>query len=243
MIPYVLEVGGQEVVLTPDPAHEFTATTEQVALGYGVTPENIRKHKETKSDELVEGKHFLSVSITHAGNGNLTQTLWTKRGIVRLGFFIRSARARLFRDMAEDLVLSAMSAPATPALVSARGLAEAFGVAKKVVFNRLSHAGIKPTHHYFEPVCGAPAYLYPLDAVQARWPAVVFEPERCEAFPGVAPVAQAVSASRSGKSARAHHPRLIPTDNALEQLAKRLLSLEAQKKAVLKELASLGGGA
>ena len=33
------------------------------------------------------------------------KTLWTKRGIVRLGFFIKSDRAKLFRDWAEDLVI------------------------------------------------------------------------------------------------------------------------------------------
>jgi len=31
--------------------------------------------------------------------------LWTKRGIVRLGFFVKSERAKMFRDWAEDLVI------------------------------------------------------------------------------------------------------------------------------------------
>ena len=34
------------------------------------------------------------------------QILWTKRGIVRLGFFIKSERAKMFRDWAEDLVVN-----------------------------------------------------------------------------------------------------------------------------------------
>jgi Phage antirepressor protein KilAC domain len=34
-------------------------------------------------------------------------TLWIKRGIIRLGFFIKSARAKHFRDAAEDLVIDA----------------------------------------------------------------------------------------------------------------------------------------
>jgi len=37
--------------------------------------------------------------------GSQDQTLWTKRGIVRLGFFIKSERAKLFRDWAEDFIL------------------------------------------------------------------------------------------------------------------------------------------
>lgn len=32
--------------------------------------------------------------------------MWTKRGIVRLGFFIKSERAKMFRDWAEDLVIN-----------------------------------------------------------------------------------------------------------------------------------------
>lgn len=63
-------------------------------------------------DELIEGKHFVtSVTKSNAGcksGGYLqnTPTLWTKRGIVRLGFFIKSERAKMFRDWAEDLVVN-----------------------------------------------------------------------------------------------------------------------------------------
>ncbi len=244
ILPYVLEVGTQEVVLTPDPTHEFTATTEQVALGYGVSPEAIRSLKTRRDEELLEGKHWVTatgVAIRNAGELQRQQTLWTKRGIVRLGFFIRSARARLFRDMAEDLVIGVMTAPqaGTPALISARGVAAGLGCSRTSAQNRISHARIKPTHHYLDPTKGQPGYLYPLDAVQARWPAVSFRAFIGDARPGLAPVASAVTASAGGKIARRHQPRLLPTDTSTEQLARRLLSLEAQKKAVLRELAAL----
>ncbi|WP_155299603.1 hypothetical protein [Deinococcus kurensis] len=247
ILPYVLEVGTQEVVLTPDPTHEFTATTEQVALGYGVSQENIRQHKLSKADELIEGKHWITVtsgvSNPNAGNLQRQQTLWTKRGIVRLGFFIRSARARLFRDMAEDLVIGQLAtvtnSHAGPALISARGVAAGLGCSRTSAQNRISHARIKPTHHYLDPTKGQPGYLYPLDAVQSRWPAVSFRAFIGDARPGLAPVASAVTASAGGKIARRHQPRLLPTDTSTEQLARRLLSLEAQKKAVLRELAAL----
>lgn len=240
ILPYVLEVGTQEVVLTPDPAHEFTATTEQVALGYGVSASSIRDHKANRPEELVEGKHWV-VGNSDTLGGRQQVTLWTKRGIVRLGFFIRSARARLFRDMAEDLVIGVMTAPqaGTPALISARGVAAGLGCSRTSAQNRISHARIKPTHHYLDPTKGQPGYLYPLDAVQARWPAVSFRAFIGDARPGLAPVASAVTASAGGKIARRHQPRLLPTDTSTEQLARRLLSLEAQKKAVLRELAAL----
>lgn len=237
-LPYVLEVGSQEIVLTPDPTHEFTAPTDQVALGYDVTPDAIRMVKRRRAEEFVEGKHYCVTDRYAPGDGQ--RTLWTKRGIVRLGFFIRSARARMFRDMAEDLVIGVMQRPVgAPALISARGVAAALGCSRTSAQNRISHARIQPTHHYIDPLKRQPGYLYPLDAVQDRWPAVEFQPYAGEAHAGLAPVAVNVTASASGKIARQHRPRLLPTDTSTEQLARRLLSLEAQKRAVLKELAAL----
>ena len=71
---------------------------------------------------MLEGKHFLgNVNIIHAATpGSSRGTLWTKRGIVRLGFFIRSERARLFRDWAEDLVLAVVDKPAAQPVPSGR---------------------------------------------------------------------------------------------------------------------------
>jgi hypothetical protein len=86
-------------------------TTKQVAEGYGISPITIRRHIMEYKEDLIEGKHYLKgvqIMNTLAGS-NLQphQTFWTKRGIVRLGFFIKSERARLFRDWAEDLIIYA----------------------------------------------------------------------------------------------------------------------------------------
>lgn len=243
ILPYVLEVGTQEVVLTPDLAHEFTATTEQVALGYGVSASSIRDHKANRPEELVEGKHWV-VGNSDTLGGRQQVTLWTKRGIVRLGFFIRSARARLFRDMAEDLVIgqlatSVRNPDGQPALISARGVSAAVGIPPRHASTTLRRQGIEATHHFLESRCGAPAYLYPLPDVQAIWPDVTFTPYQGEARPGVAAVVRVVGAAARTKAANRHQPRLLPTDTSTEQLARRLLSLEAQKKAVLRELGAL----
>ena len=103
------------VTVEPNEKHEFLMTTNEVAKGYGVSGGTIRKHKVEHRDELIEGKHFITVenaqmngatkSNADRESATYKQTLWTKRGIVRLGFFIKSERARLFRDWAEDLVL------------------------------------------------------------------------------------------------------------------------------------------
>lgn len=88
----------------PNDRHEWVLTSAETAEGYGVSESTIRMHKQRNADELIEGKHFISVTNSDAV-GNQAATYWTKRGVVRLGFFIKSERARLFRDWAEDLVL------------------------------------------------------------------------------------------------------------------------------------------
>lgn len=143
--------------------------------------------------------------------------------------------------MAEDLVLGAMAKGVqqadAPALISARGIAEALNITTKCAAMQMKRAGIIPTHHFLVPR-GTPAYLYPLPQVEAHYG------QRLPAFQGVArrsaaPVVQRVANSERGKIARRHQPRLLPTDTSTEQLARRLLSLEAQKREVLRELATL----
>lgn len=99
---------GLTVTVIPSSNHEYLMSTKSVAEGYGVVHSTINRHKLEHSQELIEGKHFFSaVSIPHsAAPGAAQGTLWTKRGIVRLGFFIKSDRARMFRDWAEELVIS-----------------------------------------------------------------------------------------------------------------------------------------
>jgi len=108
---------GITVSVIPDQNHEFLMTTREVALGYDVSPYTIRRHSMEHSSELHEGKHFIKgvqkchtlakgVQKTHTlANAQPHQVFWTKRGIVRLGFFIKSQRAKLFRDWAEELIL------------------------------------------------------------------------------------------------------------------------------------------
>jgi hypothetical protein len=112
-VPVVFQSGGNITLnIQPDPRHEWLLTTEQVAEGFGVSTEAIRSAKSRHSDEVVQDKHFLDVAICNArpGNGAQSITLWTKRGVVRLGLFLRSERAKRFRDFCEDLVLNATAA-------------------------------------------------------------------------------------------------------------------------------------
>lgn len=84
--------------------HVFHISTRDVAEGYGVDRRIIDNHKRLHADELIEGKHWFKFSTNTAG-GNQSTIQWTKRGIVRLGFFIKSERAKQFRDWAENYVI------------------------------------------------------------------------------------------------------------------------------------------
>lgn len=109
----IITIDADEIVVRISQDHEFLLETKEVALGYGVSETVIRRHKQEHADELVDGKHFVScVQNMNAGGPPIKRTLWTKRGVIRLGFFIRSERAKRFRDAAEDLVLREVSAPA-----------------------------------------------------------------------------------------------------------------------------------
>ncbi len=96
------------VIIIPNENYEFLMTTKEVAHAYDVSPQNIREHQRV-NDDFIEGKHFIKgvrISDTLGKNAQPHQVFWTKRGIVRLGFFIKSERAKLFRDWAEDVIIN-----------------------------------------------------------------------------------------------------------------------------------------
>lgn len=98
------------VSVLPNLEHEFLMTTKEVAHGYGTSIYAINMARIRHEAELIEGKHYIKLSaITKCYSElNLAHNaiLYTKRGIVRLGFFIKSERAKLFRDWAEELIIS-----------------------------------------------------------------------------------------------------------------------------------------
>lgn len=108
---------GVTVNILPNSNYEFLMTTKEVAHGYGTTAYAIQQSLHRNGAELIEGKHFVT-ALTICQSDLPKQLrcahnaiLWTKRGIVRLGFFIKSERAKLFRDWAEELVIERTSQP------------------------------------------------------------------------------------------------------------------------------------
>lgn len=100
---------GVTVNVLPNEQHEYLMTTREVAAGYGASKYSVLKALHRNNADFERGKHFLlGVDILSTPANGIIQhnsILLTKRGIVRLGFFIKSERAKLFRDWAEELII------------------------------------------------------------------------------------------------------------------------------------------
>lgn len=122
---------GLSVAVIPNPTFEFLMSTEDVAKGYGVASATIRHHKQNNMDELKEGIHFMNSKTkgvqkmhTLEKNAQPHQTFWTKAGIIRLGFFVKSQQAKMFRNWAEKVILKELDQPANLKLPATRFKAE-----------------------------------------------------------------------------------------------------------------------
>lgn len=96
------------VRVIPSEQHEFIMTTYTVAKGYETNEKAIRYAASKHQLEPIENQHYVKGSQilgTLGKNMQPHQIYWTKAGVIRLGFFIKSERARLFRDWAEKLIL------------------------------------------------------------------------------------------------------------------------------------------
>ena len=101
---------GVTVNILPNGQYEYLMTVSEVANGYGTTKYSIFQAIHNHPDELIENKHLIrgiDILYTPTLKGIIqpNSILLTKRGIVRIGFFIKSERAKLFRDWAEELII------------------------------------------------------------------------------------------------------------------------------------------
>lgn len=104
---------GLTVAVIQNQTYEFLMPTKDVGLGYGVSAGTVRTTQSRHQDELTEGKHFVK-GVTFCNtlkNVQPNAVYWTKKGVIRLGFFIKSERSKMFRDWAEELVLQAITPP------------------------------------------------------------------------------------------------------------------------------------
>jgi len=101
---HIIKVENTQINLLEDEIHEFLLSNKEVAKGYGVSIQSLTQAKKNHQDELIENKHWLKLEVQTKG-GKQKVIHWTKKGIVRLGFFIKSEKAKAFRDWAEDYIV------------------------------------------------------------------------------------------------------------------------------------------
>ena len=120
-----VEISDELVVeVTPHVEHEWLLSSKDVAEGYGLSDSSLRSAKSRHSDELEEGKHYIVKEISSVANCNSREkhlksnvVMWTKKGVIRLGFLIKTPLAKQFRDWAEDFIIQKqdeVKAPAVP---------------------------------------------------------------------------------------------------------------------------------
>lgn len=95
----------------PDKTHEWLLDGSLVSEGYGITESALRKQKNRNTEDLIEGKHWVGQNVPTVKGGSTTKIFWTKKGVIRLGFFVKSQKAKQFRDWAEDLILKVIDRP------------------------------------------------------------------------------------------------------------------------------------
>ena len=66
-----------------------------MADGYGLSEVGLRSTKSRNADEFEESKHWVVAKCNTLG-GTQKTVMWTKRGVVRLGFFIKTPMAKEF---------------------------------------------------------------------------------------------------------------------------------------------------
>lgn len=104
---------GVKLQVIPHPKQDFLISSVEAAKGFGVDVRVLRDARSNHDDEFVLNRHFLSVEKSDAEKFGVAKnrqmpTFYTKRGIIRLSFFIKSGRAKQMRDAAEDCVYNAL---------------------------------------------------------------------------------------------------------------------------------------
>lgn len=86
---------------------EWAMTIEEVAKGYGTSRENIMMALKRHKDEIRDGTER-GVTVCYTPGGPQEKTVLYKQGVIKLGFFIRSEQAKVFRQWATNLVVDHM---------------------------------------------------------------------------------------------------------------------------------------
>ncbi|MBW7838477.1 MAG: hypothetical protein H3C36_02315, partial [Chitinophagaceae bacterium] len=86
------------VQIIPDSNFEFLMDSATVAKGYGIATSTVGSNKHNHQDELIQNMHWVYASAIQILDSDPktphNKIFWTKAGVIRLGFFIKSERAK-----------------------------------------------------------------------------------------------------------------------------------------------------
>jgi prophage antirepressor-like protein len=83
---------------------QWSMTVEEAAKGYGVTSKTVRNHISNHCDEIRDGIERGTQTLGTLG-GEQKHTVLYREGVIKLGFFIKSKSAAIFRQWATNLVV------------------------------------------------------------------------------------------------------------------------------------------
>jgi len=88
-----------------DARHEWFLSITEVAQAFDVDISTITAIKESKQSTLTEGRHYQYEEVLSGGIRASRILLWSKKGILRLAYYLKSDAALKFLDFTEDLHL------------------------------------------------------------------------------------------------------------------------------------------
>jgi hypothetical protein len=90
----ILQFNDHDIHITADTAHTYTLPQDDIISGYDITSLQLEDILHKNSNYLNEGKHYLNNPLR-----------WTKKGALKLAFFISNDVALNFVDFVENIVL------------------------------------------------------------------------------------------------------------------------------------------
>ncbi len=88
-----------------DIRHEWFLSVTEVAQAFDVDINTIIQVKDSNQSTLVENRHYQYEEVLSGGLKSSKILLWSKKGILRLAYYLKNDAALKFLDFAEDLHL------------------------------------------------------------------------------------------------------------------------------------------
>lgn len=104
-----IEYNGHELHPIYDSKHQWLLSAKEVALAYDISLGKLFEIQKEHETLLEEEKHYLYDNILCCGQHSSTLLLWTKKGVLRMAYYIKSAQAMDFLDFIEDIHLQTPS--------------------------------------------------------------------------------------------------------------------------------------